>query len=116
VSQQGAVAIAEVRGEVDMANSIQFTDEILGKVSDDTTALVVDLTELEYIDSAGVRSLFEIASALRMRDQFLAIAVVEGSPLRSVLKVTQIEDVATVCPTRDAAVELAKMKDVQERA
>ena len=107
VRQEGAVAIAKAAGEIDMANSSQFADEVLGKMADDSTALIVDLTELDYIDSAGVRSLFQIAAALKMRDQFLGLAVMEGSPLRSVLKVMQVEDVASICGTLEECLDLA---------
>lgn len=109
VAQDGQITIARVTGEVDMANATQFADEVLGKIGDDATALVVDLTDLRYIDSAGVRSLFEIASTLKLRESFFAIAVLEDSPLRSVLKVTRVEDVATLCPTRAAALDLARL-------
>lgn len=109
ITQGGSVAVAKVSGEIDMANGVQFSDEVLGKVPDDATALVVDLTDLRYIDSSGVRSLFDIASALRTRDHALVIAVPEGSPLRSVLKITQVEKVATICSTPEEAVEIAAL-------
>lgn len=103
----GATAVAAVSGEVDLASGSRFVDEVLAKMPDGTDALVVDLVDLKYIDSAGVRSLFEIAAALKTRGDFLAIAVPEESPLRSVLKMTQVEEVATICATREEALELA---------
>jgi anti-anti-sigma factor len=109
VTQEDTITVAHVSGEVDMANGYRFADEVLGRMADDATALVVDLCDLEYIDSAGVRSLFEIAAALDMREQLLALAVPEGSPLRSVLKVTQVEDVAAICPTRDQALDMVSV-------
>ena len=111
LTQRDATAIARITGEVDMANGYRFADEVLGKMSDEATSLVVDLTDLRYIDSAGVRSIFEIASVLEMREQSLAIVVAEGSPLRSVLKITQVEDVAVICPTVDEAIELANVAE-----
>lgn len=110
VMQEGAITIAQIAGEIDIANRAQFADEVLGRMADDSTALVVDLTELRYIDSAGMRTLFEIAAALNMREQFFAVAVLEGSPLRSVLKVTRFEDVAAICPTRQDALDLASLE------
>lgn len=107
IRQEGPVTIACVAGEIDMANALQFADEALGKMADDSTALVIDMTELQYIDSAGVRSIFEIAAALKMRDQFFGIALLGGSPLRSVLKVMQVEDVASICGTLEEALDLA---------
>lgn len=110
VTQEHSIAIAHVAGELDMANRSRFADEVLGKMADESSALVVDLTELQYIDSAGVRSLFEIAKTLKLREQLFAIAVPEGSPLRSVLKITQVEDVAAICPSRQDALELASLE------
>ena len=109
VTQRGATAIARLIGEVDLANGYRFADEVLGKMEDEANSLVVDLTELRYIDSAGIRSIFEIASALGMREQFFAIAVAVDSPLRSVLDITQVQDVAVICPSLDEAIELANV-------
>jgi hypothetical protein len=53
-----------------------------------------------------VRSLFEIASTLKMRDQKLALALPESSPLRSVLNITRVEDVAVIAATREDALQL----------
>lgn len=102
-TDDGRVAVAVIDGEIDLASGMQFADETLGKMPDDAVALVVDLSGLRYIDSAGVRSLFEIASALRMREQPFALTVPEGSLLRSVLKITNVEEVAPICSTLDEA-------------
>jgi anti-anti-sigma factor len=103
IDEDGTIAIATISGEIDLATGSQLTDEVLAKMPDACTGLVVDLGALQYIDSAGVRSLFEIATTLDRRDQPLAMAVPEESLLRSVLKITQVEEVATICATRDEA-------------
>lgn len=110
VTHRGTVAVAEVSGEVDMANASTFADEVLGRMGDEARSLVVDLTQLRYLDSAGVRSLFDIASTLKMREQFFAVAVLEESPLRSVLKVTHVEDVAVICPSVEQALDHASLQ------
>ena len=103
VERDGDVAIAIIGGEVDLATGSSFADEVLGKMPNECCALVVDLSDLDYIDSAGVRSLFEIAAALDRRDQPFALAVPHDSLLRSVLKITRVEEVATICSKRDEA-------------
>lgn len=105
-ANNGSTAIAVLEGEIDLANGMHFADELLAKIPDDATALIVDLSELRYIDSAGVRSLFEIASALKMREQSLTLAVPEESLLLSVLKITSVEEVASICSTRDEALAM----------
>lgn len=104
VVSDGPVAVASISGEIDLSDGAQFADEVLGKMPDECTGLVVDLTDLRYIDSAGVRSLFEIAAMLDRRDQSMAVAVPQDSLLRSVLKITRVEEVATICANREDAV------------
>jgi stage II sporulation protein AA (anti-sigma F factor antagonist) len=52
-------------GEIDLANAPAVEDEIRGAVSHQPTAVSVDLTDLTYLDSAGVRILFALASRLQ---------------------------------------------------
>ena len=103
VAADGAVAIASISGEIDLSDGAQFADEVLARMPDECTGLVVDLSELRYIDSAGIRSLFEIAAALDRRDQPFALAVPQDSLLRSVLKITRVEEVASICSNRQDA-------------
>jgi len=106
VRQEGPVTIATVTGEVDISNGLHLTDEILARMPDAAVALAIDLTGLAYIDSAGIRAVFEIAHTLDLRAQRLAVIVQDASPLRSVLKVTRVEEVAALCSDVDAAIEL----------
>jgi anti-anti-sigma factor len=103
VTRDADIAIAAISGEIDLGDGTRFADEVLGKMPDDCTGLIVDLSGLRYIDSAGVRSLFQIAASLDRRDQPLAVCVPPESLLRSVLKITRVEEVATICATRDEA-------------
>lgn len=111
VRHEESVTIAALRGEVDIANGSRLMDEILAQMPDNARGLVIDLEELSYIDSAGIRSIFEIAAILDRHGQNLAVAVAEGSPLRSVLKVTRLEEVADISPSVAAAVAASTRVD-----
>ena len=111
VEIRGDVALAVISGEVDLATGSSFADEVLGKMPNTCRALVVDLSELRYIDSAGVRSLFEIGAVLDRRDQPFALTVPHDSLLRSVLKITQVEEVATMCGKREEALAAVSSTD-----
>ena len=104
VTQHGIVTLVKLRGEIDMANGLNLTDEVLAKMPDSSRGLVADLSDLRYLDSAGIRMLFEIAKHLGLRDLPLAIALPESSVLRSVLKMTHVETVAGVFATADEAI------------
>jgi anti-sigma B factor antagonist len=104
VTQVDNVTVAQLRGEIDIASGLPLVDEILRKMPDSSVGLVADLSKLNYLDSAGVRALFEVARTLTMRDQRFVISLPEDSVLRGLLKITNIEDVAAVFPNQDAAV------------
>jgi anti-anti-sigma factor len=108
IRREGSLAVAAISGEVDLASGSRLTDEVLGRLPDDAHALILDLTELRYIDSSGVRSLFEIAGTLRHRAQPLAVVVPHDSLLRSVLTMTQVDEVVPICASyEDAAAAVA---------
>lgn len=106
----GPVPVARVTGEIDLANAPRARDDLLA-IAADASGLVVDLSEVPYLDSAGVRILFHLARDLRQRDQTLAVTLPVGSPLRRVLKITSFHEVAAICDGLDAA-----FKFIAERA
>jgi anti-anti-sigma factor len=97
------VAVAQVAGEIDSSNAGQLSEQILGAVSNQSRGLIVDLTETSYLDSAGIKLLFDTAERLRLRQiEFRLVAPVE-SFVMDVLSVTQVPDAVTVHPTVDEA-------------
>lgn len=103
--RSGPVPVARVTGEIDLANAARARDDLLA-IAADAEGLVVDLTAVPYLDSAGVRILFHLARDLRRRDQTLIVTLPVGSPLRRVLKITSFHEVASMCDSLDAAFDL----------
>ena len=81
----GAPVVTAV-GEIDMSNADRFRDA-LGQAAGDGGRLVVDLTGVEYLDSAGVHALFEHAARIRL---------VAGPLLEPVLTVSGLSDITSV--------------------
>ena len=73
-------------GEIDMSNADRFRDA-LGHAAGDSGRLVVDLTGVEYLDSAGVHALFEHASRIRL---------IAGPLLEPVLTVSGLSGITSV--------------------
>jgi len=67
----------------------------------------LDLTDVQYVDSNGVRMLFELANELAQSRVEWAVALDDDSPVMRLLKVTAFNDVAQIFPTvADAASSL----------
>jgi len=90
---EGSVAVCEIRGELDASNVDQVLEHVAGSVANDAPGIVLDLGYTTYLDSAGVRILFELARRLRARRQELRIAVPGDGIVRRVLVLTALADV-----------------------
>jgi anti-anti-sigma factor len=89
----GAVPVCEIRGELDASNVDLVLEHVVGSVANEAPGMVLDLGHTSYLDSAGVRILFELARRLRARRQELRIAVPDDGIVRRVLVLTALADV-----------------------
>jgi anti-anti-sigma factor len=104
----GSAVLARVSGEVDLSNAQSVRDRLLGAVPNTASALVLDLSETQYMDSTGVRLIFELAERLRSRGQQLQIVVPGDSFVRRVLVLTEVQ---TVVPMSATVAEAARGSD-----
>ena len=104
IEERGTVLVARVSGEVDLSNAGSVTDRLIDAMPNTATALVLDLAETRYLDSSGVRMLFELAQRLRNRGQELKLVVPGESHVRRVLLLTEVERVVPMSSSVDAAV------------
>ena len=86
--------VARVRGEVDASNADSLGRRIFEFVSNHELGLVVDLTNVGYIDSAGIRLLFDLAGRLERRQLSLHLVAADGTHVSEVLGLVSIDDVA----------------------
>lgn len=99
IVHENAVVIARLVGEFDFTEADWVSAELLSATPNDAIGLVLDLSEVRYIDSSGVRMLFEIARRLDTCRQHLALALPEDSPIRRLVKITKLEEVVLLCAT-----------------
>src|SRR4051812_17309593 len=104
VEDRGNVVVARVDGEVDLSNAASVTERLLAATPNTATALILDLSATGYLDSSGVRLIFELAQRLRNRRQQLRLVVPDGSNIRRVLMLTEVERVVPVSSSIEAAV------------
>jgi anti-sigma B factor antagonist/stage II sporulation protein AA (anti-sigma F factor antagonist) len=96
----GEAVHVRIVGEIDLANAAEVQDEINAAVTNDAARVVLDLTELEYLDSAGLRILFTLAERLRVLQMVLDLVVPPGCPVRRVVEMSGLEPVARLLSGR----------------
>ena len=83
------IPVVTVAGEIDMSNADRFRDALglAAAAAADGGSFVVDLTGVEYLDSAGVHALFEHAARIRL---------IAGPLLEPVLTVSGLSDITSM--------------------
>jgi anti-sigma B factor antagonist/stage II sporulation protein AA (anti-sigma F factor antagonist) len=103
--ERGGHVVVRLTGEIDLANADTVGADIRRAVENRTFALALDLCEVTYVDSAGVRLLFDLAAELRARRQELLVVVCPESPIASVLSIIALDRVAVVAADLESALE-----------
>ena len=101
----GPTTVARIVGEIDASNASAFGDQLKQSVPNSALGLVVDLTATEYLDSSGVHLIFDLADALRRRQQILALVVPTDSFVGDVLGVVNVSGVVQTFETLAEALE-----------
>jgi anti-anti-sigma factor len=104
VEERGDVVVASLSGELDIAGAARTGERIADAVPTSAVGLVVDLMELEFIDSSGIAMLFALARQLGSRRQELSVAAPPGGPIARVLEIVEFERAAPVHGDVDTAV------------
>jgi anti-anti-sigma factor len=87
-----------VSGEVDVSNVNAIEAEITAAVTNLASEVVIDLTDVAYMDSSGVRMLFGLAQGLRTTRTDLVVRAPHGTVARRVLDLSGLSTVARLEP------------------
>ncbi|EIF00728.1 STAS domain-containing protein [Saccharomonospora glauca] len=96
-SEENTVEI-RLTGEIDLSNSDSVREKIFGAINNYLIAVKIDLSGLDYIDSAGLRVLFALAERLRLLQTAYTVVAPVGTPTRRVLEMSGMSAVAQVKP------------------
>ncbi|MEV6608943.1 STAS domain-containing protein [Kutzneria sp. NPDC051319] len=96
------VVVATVSGEVDMLTAPSLRAVVAAEL-DDCKVLVIDLSAVGFLGSAGLAVLVE-ASHEAQRQQVELRLVASGRSVRRPLEITGLTEVLTTFPSRDDAV------------
>jgi anti-anti-sigma factor len=100
---QDGFTVAALDGEIDISNSLELEAELSHAVPNDATGLVLDLSGVTFVDSSGIRTLFDLAARLAAHRQVLHLVLPDDSQLHRTLLLLQIPAVMPVFPDVDSA-------------
>jgi anti-sigma B factor antagonist len=98
-----ARGLVSLRGEVDIYTAPRLKERLVELLDAGVTGVVVDLTEVTFIDSTALGVLIGGVRRLHEVDGRMAL-VVATRPVERVLTLTGLDRVFTIHATRDAAV------------
>ena len=93
------VPVARLQGEIDASNVKEIGDRLRSLLTNRSLALVVDLSETTYLDSAGINLLFIIGEEMRARQQHLQLVVGDATPIARMIVLTGLDQAVPVHPT-----------------
>lgn len=92
--EREGVLIASIEGEIDSSNAAELRLALSERLPSASSALVLDLSEVTYLDSSGIHLLFDLGRRLSARRQALRLVVPERAPMRRVLELCAVDGVA----------------------
>ena len=98
----GSVTVAHLNGALTSDQGDGFAERVLEMVFDDDAPFVLELADLETIDSCGLGALITIATRTRMRGNDVALAA-PNAFVNGVLGITQLDKFFNVHESIDAA-------------
>jgi len=113
--REDETVIAIVTGEVDMSNAATVRQQIAEYVTPDADAVIVDLSELSFIDSAGLHSLIELGTVLNERRQQFLLCLPSGSTIRRAIEIIGLPHAVSVYSDRSEAMEAVRASAMESR-
>ena len=84
--------VIRLRGEMDLGNVDEAREALMHAIESDRTAVIVDLSELEFIDSVGIAMLLEAQAASRRDSNRLAFRRAIHAEIARTLQLTRVDE------------------------
>jgi len=102
-SPDGGAHVICVRGEIHVTTAPQFAEHLTSAIESGKTALVIDMSGVEFIDSTGLSVLLNGLRLIGQRRGHLALVCTNPTVLR-LFQITNLDRTFDIFPDRDAAI------------
>lgn len=102
----GSVAVLAVSGRIDANSAPTLENVLLAAVDEKTGAIIVDMSAVDYVSSAGLNVALLAAKALAKTSRRLVVAGMNDD-VADVMRLTGVDKLIVLSASLDAAVEAA---------
>ena len=103
---KGRCLVASVSGEIDLATAptlVTTVESALTRAPEGATRVAVDLSEVRFLDSAGLNALVRLEKALAAREIELSLVSPSERAVRQVFEITQLTESLRVVDSLELA-------------
>ena len=100
--KNGNVLVLGLRGKLDMEGAKMLVDKMTEILSGGERSILLDFTDITYINSAGLRGLILVAKQLASSGGTLILAGVSGQN-QNILEISGLASIFTLRPTKAEA-------------
>jgi anti-sigma B factor antagonist len=97
------VVVARLTGEIDLSNANSIEAAIAEATPNHVLALILDVSALDYLDSAGIHLIYKLREKLRARGQTLRLVIPPQSPANDALRLAGVSRNVDTAETLEAA-------------
>ena len=101
-----SAAVLTVSGRIDANSAPAFEDILLAAVDEKTGPIIVDMSEVDYVSSAGLNVTLLAAKSLAKTSRQLVVAGVNDD-VADVMRLTGVDKLIVLSASLDAAVDAA---------
>lgn len=106
------IPVVRVRGEIDLYTVPEFEHALNTGIERGGSALIADLSNVSYLDSAGLSALLAAHKALSKRNSALCLVVSPGrSTVRRVMEITRIDNLVKIWDSVEEAVRELRLSE-----
>ena len=104
IRKSGENYIIDVNGEMDLYNSYKLKELVMKMLDKKVGRFVINLQNVDYIDSSGIGALIYICSTIKKMGLKLVITNIHGS-VKKVIELTKLMGYFPIAPTIDEALQ-----------
>ena len=113
IERRGDVTLARVAGELDMSNADAVRERLLEARADGP--LVLDLTAVDYLDSAWLAAMDRLARAVPGERGGLRLVCPPGAPSRRALEVAGVDQLLPMHDSAEDALSTGRPEEPPQR-
>jgi len=102
-SDHDRVVVARLSGEIDLSNADSIENAIAEATPNHALALILDVSALSYLDSAGIHLVYKLREKLRARGQTMRLVIPPDSPANDALRLAGVSRNVETVETLEAA-------------